>query len=198
MYGGKNESASRGQIVDASFDLLDDLRRRAEGEDMLCIDSAAPKDDVFTELLFQPMSIHTACRDLHRVEDVEAQIDQVWDQSGSCAAAMVKNLGICLLLNRLHQATMLGFDHPAVQVGTDQPAILPADIIPEGEHVQVSAELVQVVVAGFDVDIGDLVHQAIGELGFLHQGHEEVLQADRAGWLFEDAAADDGAAYQGV
>ena len=93
---------------------------------------------------------------------------------------------------------MFGLDHFSVGGGIDEPAVLPGHIIPESENLDVGADLFKVAVAGFDIDIGDGLHQAIGKSRFGDQGHQEVLQAHHAGRLLEDPAADDRAARQCV
>lgn len=66
MHRGEDEAATRGQVINAPLDFIDDLLRLAKGQDMLGI-YAAPKDDIPAKFLFQSFCVHAARRNLHRV-----------------------------------------------------------------------------------------------------------------------------------
>ena len=56
------------------------LLRCAEGEGVLRIHAATPEDDAIAEARFQLAGVHAFGGALHRIEDVEAGFDEVWEQ----------------------------------------------------------------------------------------------------------------------
>jgi hypothetical protein len=93
MDGGRDVSAAGRQVPDPTPDFVPDLLRRAVGQDPLRVDRAAERQPI-AELLLQPRRVpHHAGRDLHGIEQVHADLDQVADQRIDVAARMEKDLG---------------------------------------------------------------------------------------------------------
>ncbi len=160
--------------------------------------NTAPERNVLAVFFLQPLGVHATRRDLYRVENVKSQFDQIWDQIKNSPTTVIVNLGVRLALDSFYQAALFGFDHFAVHIGRDEPAVLPAYVVPIREDLKKFPHLFQIVAARLDVDFSNLVHQSISEFRLADQGHQEILETHRSGRLLEDAAADDGAAYQGI
>jgi len=77
MYRCKYKPATWRQVIDAAFHFVDHFLRFAKRQNMLGIHSAAPKHDIPSKFGFQLLRIHAFCRNLHWIEDIKADIDQV-------------------------------------------------------------------------------------------------------------------------
>ncbi len=168
-----------------------------EGQDALRVDAAAPERDVLPVGSLEAPRVHPPGAHLDGIQDVHPDVDEVGHQVEDGAAAVVEQLGPRLPLDRLEEPALAGLDERDVELGADHPALLRAHVVPEGEDVDVRADLVQVALGRLDVDLGDAVHEPLGERAVEDHRLHEGLEADRPAGLLEDAAADDAGAHEG-
>src|SRR5262245_53726791 len=99
VNGVEDKSADRHQIVKPALYILTYLLGSAGTQNTLGINAAAPEGDVFAEFTFELRGIHAICTDLHRVDDVTANLDQIGDDGADRATGVEKDLGITSLMN---------------------------------------------------------------------------------------------------
>ena len=115
--GGEDEPTTRRQIINTPLNLVAYLVRCTEREHPLGIDAATPEDDIITVGSLQSFGIHAFGRDLHRINDVEAQVDEVGDEIIDRTATMEEQFGIRFFPDGICQAAPFGLDHLLVQFG---------------------------------------------------------------------------------
>ena len=90
--GVEDEAAVRREDLATLQDLAPDLLRRAEGQRLLRVHAAAPEDEPVAVALLERRRVHARGRALHRVEDVEARVDEVRDERLHRAAGVLERL----------------------------------------------------------------------------------------------------------
>ena len=75
--------------------------RRAAGQHSLRVAAAAPVRHVLAVLLLQLRRVHAGRRHLHRIDDVDADLDQVGQERLDRAAAVVEDLRLGVALDGL-------------------------------------------------------------------------------------------------
>ena len=92
MDGVEDEPAAGSQVVNAPLHLVAHFLRGAVRQHALGVHAAAVEGEVLAESLLQLPRVHARGADLHRVQDVNARLDQVGEQLGDGAAGMVEDL----------------------------------------------------------------------------------------------------------
>ena len=64
------------------------------GRHVLGVDAAAPEDDVLAEVPLELDRVHARGPDMHRVQDVHAQLDEVGQQRADVAARVEEELRV--------------------------------------------------------------------------------------------------------
>ena len=82
----EDESAVWRENCAALKHLLVYLIGRAKGQGFLGIDTATPEDDAVAITIFKDLGIHAGGGTLNRIENVEARVDEVWNEGFDCAA----------------------------------------------------------------------------------------------------------------
>jgi simple sugar transport system ATP-binding protein len=140
--------------------------------------------------------IHAARRDLHRVDDVDADVDQVRDEVEDRAAAVVEEPGRGLRPDGIEQALLARLDEADVGLGADHPAELRRDVVPVLVDVEELADLVEVAGGGLDRELGDAIEEALGQRPVGRHRHHELLGPDGEAALLEDPHPDDAGAHE--
>ena len=114
--------------IDPLPDLAAHFVRRAEGKRLLRVDAAAPEGDPRAEPVLERLRIHARRRTLHRIEDVEAGVDEVVDQGHDRAAGVDERLPGGMLVDPVVDAAVERLVQAAIALGIDEGAGLRAEI----------------------------------------------------------------------
>ena len=77
MYGVENEAAVRCEYFNSLTDLVINLIGRAEWKCFLCVNTATPEDNIFSEFFFEGCGVHIRSGTLNGIQDIEAGIYKV-------------------------------------------------------------------------------------------------------------------------
>jgi hypothetical protein len=88
VYRSKHKSATLSKAIDLLTNIITNLLGGSLNQDILGIDTTNPKDDISPDIFLQFSRVHASCVELHRVEDVHANFDQVRDQWTDRAAGV--------------------------------------------------------------------------------------------------------------
>ena len=172
--------------------------RRAKGQGVLGVADPAPKRQVGPEVALERLRLHAGGGNLHRVENIDPDLDQVRDERARRPADVKHHFGVGFALDRLDQPPLPGLEHAPVQRRRDEGAALRGQVVADCDHLNVGANLVEHGFVGGDQDFGDPVYQRLGEArGQCQVAHERCHAAQVLGKL-EDPAAEDAAHYQRV
>ena len=94
VHGVEDEAAARRQRVDVAPHVVAHLLRRAVRQHVLGVDPAAPEDDVLAEIALELDRVHSRRPDVHRVQDVHADLDEVGQQRAHVAARVEEELRV--------------------------------------------------------------------------------------------------------
>jgi len=92
VHRRKNKAAFGGQSFDVPSYVVSDLSRGATIQDDLRIDATSPEDQVPPELPFELKWVHSCRTELHRIEDINPDLDQIGDDRADGAARVVEQL----------------------------------------------------------------------------------------------------------
>src|SRR5208283_137593 len=99
MNRTKHKTAMLGEDFAALQHLLANLRRGAEGEDLLRVHAAAPEDNAAAVALLQMLGFHSGCRALHRIQDVDAALDKGIDESFNGPTGVLEDFPFRIAMN---------------------------------------------------------------------------------------------------
>ena len=163
MDAVEDEAAFAGHAIDHASDLASHLLWIAEGENLLAIDPA-PESHAAAECLFQVLRLHALRGNLHGIDRIDADVDQVFDQGRDGAAAVQQHLGAALRPHRLDHARMMRLDQLAVDIGVEHGRHLGSQIVAEHDHVDIVADAVEGLFGEPNPEVRAHVHQAADEV----------------------------------
>ena len=145
--------------------------------------------EVLAKVLLELLGIHAGGTHLHRVQDVDARLDQVREEGRDRAAGMVEDLHrhLGVLLNEGEQLRVVGLDELAVKLRADQATVLAREIIRFGDHHHVWAEQFERSRPVLHLHFHDEVEQRLGERLVGHHVAVEVLKTAHPEGDLEDA-----------
>ena len=117
--------------------------RCAAAQHALGVHAAAPEGDIFAELALQLGRVHAGGADLHRIENIHADLNQVADNRADRAAGVEEDLGFGAGMDEIEQLLVQRLDDPAVHGWRDQHAELTGKIICLADRVHIVAHFAQ-------------------------------------------------------
>ena len=88
---GHNVSSALRQNPDVLRNLLSDLGGRAKGESPLVVDGAM-KDNRRPEVSSECLAVHSTATPLHRIQNVDSHVDQLWEHRPDRSIIVVEGL----------------------------------------------------------------------------------------------------------
>ena len=164
---------------------------------MLRVDRPAPEDQPVAEAGLQSRRVHALGADLHRIEDVDAVVQQVGNVRGARAAGVIPNLrrrcaSGCTAPGRFCR----GLTRRPVDSGPEQRARLAGQVVADHDHVNQVAHLVKKQAEPIEPEVERLVEQGLAKLRCGQQVHEPAFQTTQIPADFVHHAGD--AADHGV
>lgn len=183
--GTEHVAAAFAQDADDALDLVADLLRGAEGQDLQGVDGAA-EDDVLAKLGLERLQVrHLARRGLDRVEDIHAHLDEVWDERQDVTVGVEHDFGPGVLFNEGNIVRVDGLEDGAVHLGRHEQAGVHAQVVADLDDVDVVAALAQEMSHEGLAQRGVLLQQGPGKIGALGHVHQELVHALHLEGAFE-------------
>lgn len=121
--------------------MLLDFVGRATGQDFLCIDASMENQSV-AKISFETIRFHTGCRRLHRIQQINAQVDQVGNQLSNTAAGTAQDLDPTAV-SQIDQLPIIVCKEFKDHVSAKEQATLRTKIVTEISDVDPSAKLLE-------------------------------------------------------
>ncbi len=153
----------RAQILDAPANLGAHLGWCAVGQDVLAV-HRAPECQAVAELALQPRRVHTGGGYLHRVQDFDADIDEVGDEGVDRAATVERDPRGRSLAEEPDQAGHPRLEDAAEHLRRDQRAGLHPVIVGQVEDVHRVADGLQGFLGHGELDVEAAIQQRLAEL----------------------------------
>ena len=110
----EHEAPARPEGPHLFVDMAADLAGRGMGEDVPRVAASAPECDVSAEIPLERAGLHSAGVDLHRIDGIQAGLDQVGQQLADPAAAVEHDLDVGQLLGPAPEAAVEGLVEAAL------------------------------------------------------------------------------------
>ena len=176
VHRGQHVSAARGQDANALLHLSGDVLGRAEGQRVLAVAGGAPEDEPVAELAFQLPRVHALGRRLHRVEDVDAHLDQRGDQIEDRPVVVHEDLPAGVLVDPVQPSLVVGHDQLAEHLDREERALLRAQVVVELDDIDPVAQGVLEPAEVLEPHLGELLVQGVDVIGLGGQGDHPRLE----------------------
>ena len=145
---------------------------------MLRIHTASVEREVASEATFQFTRLHPGGTHLHRIEHVDAGLDEVGDDWQDGATGMVEDADghLRLLPDESKEARVPRFDQTSVKLGAAEQSILAGQIVGLGNDHDIWANALQRPGPILHLDFADRIEQRLGKRHVRHHVAEEILE----------------------
>ena len=133
--------------------------------------------EIPAEIALQSLGFHAAATDLHRVDGVQAGIDQIGQQRAHRAAAVQHHLDVGQLLGARPHHGVARLEELAVHARRHLRAVLRAQVVAEADDVDVRPDRAEVTLQLAQVDLHQRVEKSMRALRLAGQHHQEVVHA---------------------
>ena len=134
------------------------------------------------------LRIHAVGRHLQRIEDVHAQTDDALDERHDGPARVEHDLD-AVAVRHVHQLRQPRREAAVEQPRADQQPVLRAQVVGDAEDVDPARRGREHAVEVGDVEIGEAIHDVVGQLRRLQQIHQQPFEAAQEGGVLPDAGA---------
>ena len=170
----EDKATALSQNLDLVLDMAGDFLGRAVRQQPLGIAAAAPESDVLAEVALQALRLHALAADLHRIDGVEAGLDEV-RQKEPYVATRVQHRLHAGILGALPQPSVARLEELAVHPGRDHGARLHAEVIAEVDDVDVFSDQSEELLETFHMELRQPLEYVVGTVRFPGEQRQEVV-----------------------
>jgi len=152
----EDESSAGREVYDAALHLLLDLLHGAPAEDMLGVATPSPEGYVAPEVALQARRFHARGRDLHGVEGIHADLDEIGDCPTHGAAGVQQQRAPAARFEVSEETLLVGLDALAVEVRGEHRPRLGAEVVVDEDDVHRVAEGGKELVGALAVGVHEL------------------------------------------
>jgi len=149
----EDEASARSKDPNAVPDVLSNLLRRLEAEDVLRVAASAPKDDAAAVLVLQFGRIHAVGRSLDGVENIDAAVNEVFDEWFHGPATVQVEFPVRLAVEPLGEPSVVRRDGFREHIRAEHGRVLGSHVV--GEHYA-EGDVAQSL-----MEVGVLLHQCV-------------------------------------